>query len=128
MDLAQVVHAFVNDTTFKAVIVLVLLDLILGIFASVKVGEFAFSKVTGFLKDDVLGKVLPWFTIYAAWKWAPSVDVLGVGLKEVQEAVFAGVVIALVASLTSSLADLGIGMPKSLATGENEGGTPRPSA
>lgn len=125
--MGAIVHSFVDDVTFKAVMVLVVLDLALGIFASVKLGQFAFAKVTGFLKDDVLSKVLPWFTIYAAWKYAPSVDVLGVGLKEVQEAVFAGVVIALVASLTSSLADLGLGLPKSLATGENEGSTPRPS-
>jgi Bacteriophage holin family len=127
MGLSQVVHAFVSDTTFKAVAVLVLLDLVLGIVAAVKLGQFAFSKVSAFLKDDLLGKVLPWFSIYAAWKWAPSVDVLGVGLKEIQEVVFAGVVVALVASLTSSLADLGLTLPKTLATGENEGATPKPS-
>ncbi len=121
------VRAFVSDDTFKAVVVLVVLDLVLGIVAAVKTGRFAFSKVSAFLKDDVLGKFLPWFAIYAAWKWAPSVDVLGVGLKEVQEVVFAGVVVALVASLTASLADLGLGMPKALATGENEGATPKPS-
>lgn len=128
MGLSQVVHSFVDDATFKAVVVLVLLDLVIGIIAAVKAGEFAFSKVSGFLKDDILGKVFPWFVIYAAWKWAPSVDVLGVGLKEVQEAVFAGVVIALGASLTSSLADLGLNrLPKSLSTGENEGSAPKPS-
>lgn len=125
--MGTIVRSFVDDVTFKAVLVLVVLDLVLGIFAAVKLNNFAFSKVTGFLKDDVLSKVLPWFTIYAAWKYAPSVDVLGIGLKQVQEVVFAGVVVALVASLTSSLADLGIGMPKVLATGENEGSTPRPS-
>lgn len=127
MGLGEVVRAFVNDDTFKAVVVLVVLDVILGVAASVKLGQFAFSKVVAFLKDDVAGKVLPWGAVYGAWKWAPSVDVLGVGLKQVQEVVFAGVVIALVASLTSSLADLGLGMPKALATGENEGSTPKPS-
>lgn len=127
MSVSQAVSAFVNDDTFKAVLVLIVLDLVLGIVAAVKTGKFAFSKVSAFLKDDLLGKVVPWFTIYAAWKWAPSVDLLGIGLKEVQEVVFAGVVIALAASLTSSLADLGLQMPKSLATGENEGSTPKPS-
>lgn len=125
--MGEIVRSFVNDTTFQAVLVLVVLDLILGIVSSVKNSEFAFTKVSGFLRDDVLSKVLPWFSIYAAWKYAPAVDVLGIGLKEVQEVVFAGVVIALIASLTSSLADLGLSMPRALATGENEGSTPKPS-
>jgi len=126
--MGEIVLSFVDDAQFKAIVVLVILDLALGVFAAVKAGEFAFTKVSGFLKDDVLSKVLPWFTIYAAWKYAPSVDVVGVGLKEIQEVVFAGVVIALVASLTSSLSDLGLKqVPKSLATGENEGATPKPS-
>jgi len=125
--MGEIVRSFVDDAAFKAVLVLVVLDLILGIVSSVRNSEFAFTKVSGFLKDDVLSKVLPWFTIYAAWQYAPSVDVIGVGLKEVQEVVFAGVVIALIASLTSSLADLGLTLPKSLATGENEGSTPKPS-
>lgn len=125
--MGAIVRSFANDVQTQAVLVLVVLDLILGIVSSVKLGEFAFTKVSGFLKDDVLSKVLPWFAIYAAWKYAPSVDVLGVGLEQVQQAVFAGVVIALIASLTSSLADLGLSMPKSLATGENEGSTPKPS-
>lgn len=130
MGLGDVVRAFVSDDTFKAVVVLIILDLILGIIASVKQGEFAFSKVTAFLRDDVLGKVLPWFALYAGWKWAPQADLLGVGLSEIQAVVFAGVAVALIASLTSSLADLGfkpVKGVKSLATGENEGATPKPS-
>lgn len=119
MTLQEVVQSFAQDDTLKAVAVLIVLDTLLGVTAAVRAGQFAFAKVVGFLRDDVLGKVVPWFGIYAAWKWAPSVEVLGVGLKEMQEAVFALVVVALLASLTSSLADLGLNLPKSLARGES---------
>ena len=129
MSWDQVVSAFVNDDTFKAVVVLVVLDIVLGVGASVKAGQFAFAKVVGFLRDDVLGKVLPWFAIYAAAKWAPDVSVLGVDMDAIQKVVFAAVVIALVGSLTSSIADLGLGnigskLPKALGTGER---TPPPA-
>lgn len=127
MDLHEVVRQFANDKQLQAVLVLIALDIVLGIVASVKLGTFAFSKIAAFLKDDVLGKVVPWFAIFAAAKFAPSVDVLGVDLNQLQTVFWAAVVIALVASLTASANDLGISLPRSLATGENEGATPKPS-
>ncbi len=127
MSLPDVINSFVHDKQLQAVLVLIVLDLVLGVIAAVKLGTFAFSKVSAFLKDDVLGKVLPWFAVFAAAKFAPSVDVLGVDLNQVQTVFWAAVVIALVASLTASANDLGVGLPKSLAIGENEGPTPRPS-
>lgn len=131
MDLHEVVREFAHDKQLHAVAVLIALDLVLGIIASIKLGQFAFTKVSAFLKDDVLSKVLPWFAIFAAAKFAPSVDVAGVDLNQIQTVVWGIMVVALVASLTSSLADLSIkvenGLPKALATGENEGATPKPS-
>jgi hypothetical protein len=107
----EALTAFANDDTFKAVIVLILLDLILGVAASIKDSEqrFSFAKLANFAETDLLGKVFPWFVCYAAWKYAPTVDILGV---------FAAVVVALVGSLVSSLADLGITLPNVLSRGE----------
>lgn len=127
MSIPEVVNSFAHDKQLQAVLVLIVLDLALGIIASVKLGTFAFSKVAAFLKDDVLGKVAPWFLVFAAAKFAPSVDVLGIDLNQLQTVFWAAVVVALVASLTASANDLGVGLPKSLATGENEGPTPKPS-
>ncbi len=127
MDLHEVVRQFANDKQLQAVLVLIVLDVVLGIVAAVKLGQFAFSKIAAFLKDDVLGKVVPWFAIFAAAKFAPSVDVLGIDLNQIQTVFWAAVVVALVASLTSSAADLGVTLPRSIATGENEGATPKPS-
>ncbi len=129
MTYQQVFHEFANDKQLWAVLILIVLDLILGIGASVYKHVFAFSKVTGFLHDDVLGKVFPWFVLFAVAKFAPSVDIGGVDFNQLQTAAWALVLIALVASLTSSLADFGLSViPKSLATGENEGAPPTPSA
>lgn len=129
MSLQEVVREFAHDKQLHAVIVLIALDLILGVVAAVRTGKFAFTKVSAFLKDDVLSKVLPWFAVFAAAKFAPSVDIAGVDLNQVQTALWGLVTVALVFSLTSSLADLGLGttLPKAVTTGENEGPTPKPS-
>lgn len=127
MSVPDVINSFAHDKQLQAVLVLIVLDIVLGVIAAVKLGTFAFSKVAAFLKDDVLGKVVPWFAIFAAAKFAPAVDVLGVDLNQVQTVFWAAVVVALVASLTASANDLGVGLPRSLATGENEGATPKPS-
>ena len=120
MTVPQVAHAFVDDATFQAVVVLIALDIVLGISAAVRnVGQnFSLAKVSGFARDDVVGKVVPWFAIYAAWKFAPNVSVLGVDLEVVEKGVFVFVVAALVGSMLSSLADLGLKIPSPLAEGE----------
>lgn len=129
MTIQQVVQEFANDKQLHAVIVLIALDLVVGVIAAVKTGSFAFSKIAAFLKDDVLGKVLPWFAVFATAKFAPSVDVLGVDLNQIQTGLWVAVAAALAFSLASSLNDLGLGkdLPKAITTGENQGTTPKPS-
>jgi hypothetical protein len=114
-------QAFFDDTLLHAVLVLIAIDIVLGVAAAVKTSDFAFSKVAMFARDDLLGKVVPWFVIYAAAKYAPSVDVLGIDLDAIQKGVWALVVVALVGSLVASLADLGLAIPNPLARGENTG-------
>jgi hypothetical protein len=66
--------------------------------------------------------------LFAVAKFAPNADVLGVDFNALQTAAWALVLVALVASLTASLADFGVALPPVLATGENEGAPPTPSA
>ncbi len=129
MSIQEVVRLFADDKQLHAVIVLIALDLVLGVIAAVRTGAFAFSKISAFLKDDVLSKVLPWFAVFATAKFAPSVDIAGVDLNQIQTVLWALVTAALVFSLTSSLNDLGLGktLPKAVTTGENQGATPKPS-
>lgn len=117
MSVPDVVHAFASDATFQAVLVLIVLDIVLGVAAAAKLGQFGLEKVALFARDDLLGKVVPWFAIYSAWKFAPNVDVLGVDLEVIEKGVFVFVVAALVGSLLSSLADLGLKIPSPLGRG-----------
>jgi len=66
MSIQEVVREFANDKQLHAVLILIALDLILGVIAAVRLGTFAVSKVSAFLKDDVLAKVVPWFVILAS--------------------------------------------------------------
>jgi holin family protein len=128
MTYQQVFSEFAHDKQLYAVLILIVVDLVLGVGAAAYKNQFAFSKITGFLRDDVLGKVFPWFVLFAVAKFAPNADIVGIDFNQIQTAAWALVLVALTASLTASLADFGIAMPKVIATGENEGAPPTPSA
>lgn len=112
MSISDVINSFVHDGLFQAVLVLISLDVLLGILAALKRGDFKFSWLAGFGKDDLLGKVVPWFVIYTAAKYAPNVAVLGIDLDAFQKVVFGFVAAALGGSLISSLKDLGLPLPE----------------
>lgn len=125
MTTQEVVNSFAHDGYFQAVLVLIALDLLLGVTASIKKGEFKFSWLAAFARDDLLAKVFPWFLIYSASKWAPNVAVLGIDLSSIEKIVFALVAAALAGSLVSSLKDLGLPIPSpsslpKIASGERE--------
>jgi hypothetical protein len=111
MTISQVINSFAHDGYLQAVLVMIALDVLLGVIASVKTGQFKFSWLAGFGKDDLLGKVLPWFLIYTAAKYAPDVAVLGIDLSSMEKVVFALVVAALGGSMLASLKDLGVPLP-----------------
>lgn len=123
-------HAFATDPLLRAVLALIALDLVLGVAAAVKAGAFRLAYLAQFAKDDLLGKVFPWFVIYAAARLGPSVSLLGVDLDAVQKAVFALVVAALAGSLASSLASLGFpavtGFSKAIAGADDSHVKPGP--
>jgi hypothetical protein len=111
MTVQQLWSDIAHDTMLHAMLILIVVDIVLGVAASVKAREFTFARVAGFAETDLLGKVLPWATLYAAWKFAPSADVIGVDFEAITRAGGAIVIAALVGSLTSSLNDLGLKIP-----------------
>lgn len=110
MTWGTLLHSFAVDDLLKAVALLILADVLLGVTAAIvsKTQRFDFQRVTDFLIDDVIGKVFPWFIVYSIAKVAPNTDVLGIDFNDVQHGVFALVVLALVASMMTSLMDLGL--------------------
>jgi Bacteriophage holin family len=116
MDLGQLLHLFVSDTTVRVVAALVAVDFVLGVSAAVKDGTFSFGYLHGFLIDDVLSKLVPWFAVYAASKAGLS-DSMFAGLRD---AIFAAVTAAMTASILKSLADLGLANLPSALTKEKK--------
>ncbi len=113
MDITQILHSFAGDKQVKAVVILIAADLILGVLAAAKLGTFRLTYISNFLRNDVVGKVLPWFALYAFGQTSGA-SVLGVDFGTIADAAFIGVTAALAGSLASSLKDLGIGLPDAI--------------
>jgi hypothetical protein len=119
--LGTYLHSFANDQLLQAVLVLIVVDLLLGVAAALRLGTFRLSYLSDFARTDLLGKVFPWFVLYSAGKAAPSTDVLGVNLSDLADAAGVVVAAALVGSLVSSVNDFfpGVTIPKIIGGGEN---------
>jgi energy-converting hydrogenase Eha subunit A len=93
---------------------LIIVDLVLGIAASFYTRTFSLTYIANFTRNDVLGKVFPWFVLSIGAK-AHVVNVVGgIDLSTLADGVFVGVVAALVGSLITSLSDFGIPVPSPL--------------
>lgn len=103
-------HAFFEDARVQTLLVLIALDIALGVVVSVKMGNFRLSFIADFARNDLLGKVVPFAFIYAAYKYAGSVDLVipGVDMEVIMDGVWALVLAALVGSLLGSLKQLGL--------------------
>jgi hypothetical protein len=127
MDLGALLGSFVKDSQFTAVAVLIALDIVLGVGASFynKGQEFALHYLANFTRNDVLGKVFPWFVLWAGAKASHGTTViLGIDMGNIADGVWVGVVAALVGSLTTSLSDFGITLPVQLGRGGNSPAPP----
>ena len=75
---------FVVDVRLFALVGIILLNVVLGVVSALKRGDFSFVKVLDFLRDYVLGMVIPYFAVYAAGEtygepvaeWAKNVGVI----------------------------------------------------
>ena len=92
---------FANDTKVHAALFLVAADFLLGVAAAFRVGDFRMSYVADFMKNDVLGKLIPYLGFYVLALVAGQVDIVIPGLDF---GVLAGAAyVALVAALTGSI-------------------------
>jgi len=100
---------FANDTKVQAILLLLLADFVLGVAAALKTGTFRLSYVADLLKNDVLGKVLPYFAFYVLAIVAGSQNIIipGLDFGIIAGSAYALVVAALGGSVLSSIADLG---------------------
>lgn len=125
MALQQIIHSFVTSTQFETVAALIILDVIFGVAAAVKdKGQsFALTYLANFARNDVLGKVFPWFVLFAGSKVAGGTNIVipGVDLSNLSTATFALVTAAMVGSLITSLSDFGISVPSALGRARGSG-------
>lgn len=127
---APFVHSFFNDTRVQILLLLVALDLILGVAASLYSDglHFRLSFLADFARNDLLGKVVPFAAIYAGYLYAKNVDIVipGFDMQVVMDAMWAIVLAALLGSLLGSLKDFGLNLPPQVAG--SDPGSPTPSA
>lgn len=103
--LQSLIDQFTADETVLAVAVLVFLDVLLGVSAALKAGTFRFSYLVDFLRNDILGKAIPYFGVWAAVRIGGDFEIGGYGA--IEEIVGAAVAVSLTASILKSLRDLG---------------------
>ncbi len=116
--MASFFHSFFNDQRVQVVLLLVTLDLLLGVIAALKKGDFRLSFVADFARNDILGKVAPFAVLYAGYKYAGSADIVipGFDLEVAMNAAWVVVLAALVGSLLGSIKELGLSqLPEAVA-------------
>lgn len=108
--MATFVHSFFEDARVQVLLLLVTLDLLLGVVAALKAGDFRLSFVADFARNDLLGKVAPFAILYAGYKYAGSADIVipGFDLEVAMNGAWVIVLAALAGSLLGSLKGLGL--------------------
>lgn len=100
------IRMFSDDPEIRLAAALILLDLVFGIAAAFKARTFRFGWLADFLRNDVLGKLVPYFAVWAAVRLGGDIDVGGYGA--IEETVGAAVIASIGASVLNSLRDLGL--------------------
>jgi hypothetical protein len=120
VNIIDLLRQLATDNKLVLIGFLILADLILGVLAALRNGTFSLARIGDFLRADVLGKVLPWAALYLLDKAAHGANVaLGVDTGDIAMVAYGAANLALVGSLTSSIADLGVKLPDELAVGEH---------
>lgn len=118
--MADLLKQFTEDPTVIALGVLVVLDVVLGVSSALKAGTFKFVLISDFLRADVLGKLVPYYAIWAAVHLTGDIDLGGFGV--IEESTGAMAIAAISASVLNSLRDLGVpgakGAPDSIAAND----------
>lgn len=122
--MVDLIRQFADDPTVIALAVLVGLDLVLGVSAALKNGVFRLSYIADVLRNDVLGKVVPYYAVWVAVH--VSGDVMLGDFGVIEEGAGALAVAAVGGSVLNSLRDLGLAsaMPDALAGPDPESNGP----
>lgn len=122
------IHAFFADTRVQILFLLIALDLALGVVAALMAKDFRLVYVADFLRNDVLGKVVPFGVFYAGYKYAKNEDIIipGVDLEVLMNGAWGIVLLALSGSLLGSLKGLGLLSAAPDAVAGPDPGTPTP--
>lgn len=104
--MASLLKQFTEDPTVLLLGVLVALDVILGVCSAIKLGTFRLVIISDFLRSDVLGKLVPYYAIWAAVHLTGDFMFGEVGL--IEESTGALAIAAIGASVLNSLRDLGL--------------------
>jgi len=102
-----IVDAFIDDPTVRIIAVLVILDFLLGTAAALYTKTFRLSFLADVFRNDVLGKVLPYYVLWAALHIS-GIDWSVGGFDVVEEAAGATIILALTGSVLNSLRDFGL--------------------
>ena len=107
MDITQIATQFAHDKQVGLVIMLIIADFVFGLIAAFKLGTFRLTYFSNFAKNDLLGKVVPWFGVFFLDKASHAAAIVGpVDWSAVDTAVFVAVTGAMAGSIFSSLMDL----------------------
>ena len=109
MDFWNAVLAFFYGSMLPTILGLVALDIVFGIAASLKAGEFDWGKVGQFYKTMVAPYVLVYLAVFVGLALVPELEeyVTAVGISIAT--LFSSVTINLLASIVKNIAKLGLG-------------------
>jgi hypothetical protein len=120
VTITQIIHQIATDSQLEAMLAAIVIDLVLGVLAALKIRTFNLAYLANFARNDVLGKVVPWAALDAVAIVASGQDIVipGFDLTAAAHAAFAIVIAAIVGSILGSLKDLGLSVvPAALGSG-----------
>jgi len=106
-DLAELVLRFLQDARVITIFALVVIDVVTGIAAAIKRGEFSWGKMGDFYRTNVLPYIISYLPVYVVFQYLGMYigDVLSEGIVTL---LWAPIVSNLAASIGDNLKDLGV--------------------
>lgn len=118
MSLVNLLNQFTEDPTVILLSALVALDVVLGVLSALVRKTFKLVLIADFLRADVLGKLLPYYAVWAALHVTGDVMLGDFGL--IEETTGGAAVAAVAASVLNSLNELRLGAPDNAETSATE--------
>jgi hypothetical protein len=122
LTIADIIHRIATDSLLQTMLAVLALDLVLGILAAFKLGTFNLAYLTNFMRNDVLGKVVPWavLDVFAIVAGGANIVVAGVDFTNIAHVSGVAILAALTGSILGSLTDLGLpGIPSVLGSAKD---------